>query len=142
ALTRDPALEGAAAYRGGDYAAAADAYAGRDDADGHYNRGNALAKAGRYEDALAAYDAALARAPGMPDAVANRKAVADLLERKKQQQQQQQQQNQQQQQDAKQRQQQAQQQGQQGKDAKDAADAKQSPDADRKDAKQDQSAGD
>lgn len=92
ALAPDAALRGAAAFRGADYATAEKDWAERDDADAHYNRGNALAKAGRYGDALGAYDAALAKEPGMDDAVANRKAVADLLEQQKQQQQQQQQQ--------------------------------------------------
>src|SRR5690606_34490008 len=44
-------------------------------ADAAYNRGNALARAGRYEDAIAAYDEALRRQPGMADAIANRKVV-------------------------------------------------------------------
>ncbi|GAB3729277.1 VWA domain-containing protein [Luteimonas pelagia] len=69
-------------YRAGEHDAAAEAFAGVDTADGHYNRGNALAKAGKYRDAIAAYDAALERAPGMPDAVANRAAVQALLDRK------------------------------------------------------------
>jgi Ca-activated chloride channel family protein len=72
---------GIAAYRAGDHAAAAEAFAGVDTADGHYNRGNALAKAGRYREAISAYDAALARAPGMPDALANKAAVQALLDR-------------------------------------------------------------
>lgn len=69
------------AYRSGDYAQAARLYADADTADGHYNRGNALAKAGRYREAIAAYDAALARRPGMADALANRRAVEALLKR-------------------------------------------------------------
>lgn len=93
ALARDPALQGAAAYRGNDYAAAAKAWAGVDNADAHYNRGNALANAGNYEDALAAYDEALKRTPDMPDALANRKAVEDLLKQQQKQQQQEQKQN-------------------------------------------------
>jgi Ca-activated chloride channel family protein len=49
------------------------------DSDALYNRGNALAKAQRYEDALKSYDQALAQAPGMEDAQFNRKAVEDWL---------------------------------------------------------------
>lgn len=79
ALAPDPGLQGAAAYRGDDFEAAANAWAAQDDADAHYNRGNALARGGKLEEALRAYDEALARAPGMPDAVANRKAVEDAL---------------------------------------------------------------
>lgn len=78
-LAPDAALRGAAAYRMEDFEAAATELAPLDDADAHYNRGNALAKAGRYQEALAAYDAALARDPNHEDAVANRKAVEDWL---------------------------------------------------------------
>lgn len=90
ALAPDPALQGAAAFRGADYAAAAQAWAQGDSSDASYNRGNALAKAGKLEDAVRAYDEALKREPGMADALANRKAVQDLLDQQKQQQQQQQ----------------------------------------------------
>ncbi len=89
----DPGWQGAASYRGGDYAAAESAYAraAAAGADGAYNHGNALAKLGRYEEAIAAYDAALAREPQMADAIANRKAVQDFLEQRRQQDQQNQQ---------------------------------------------------
>ena len=71
-----------AAYRAGDFAAAARAFEAVPGADAAYNRGNALAKAGRYEDAIAAYDEALALSPGMDDARANREAVAAAMKRK------------------------------------------------------------
>jgi Ca-activated chloride channel family protein len=83
-----PAWHGSAAYRNGDYEAAATDYAKVDGADGAYNKGNALAKLGRYEDAIAAYDEALKVAPEMADAQANRKAVEDFLAQQKQQDQQ------------------------------------------------------
>lgn len=69
------------AYRKGEYQTAADQYAGLDSATAHYNRGNALAKAGQYPQALRAYDEALKRQPGMPDAVANRRAVEAAMKR-------------------------------------------------------------
>ncbi|CAN5684330.1 VWA domain-containing protein [soil metagenome] len=71
-----------AAYRKGEFAAAAQAWKSLPGADAAYNRGNALAKAGRYEDALAAYDEALRLRPGMEDAVANKAAVEAAMQRK------------------------------------------------------------
>lgn len=80
-LADDPALRGSAAYRADDYAAANEAFALGDDADAAYNRGNALAKLGRYDEALAAYDRALALDAQMADATANRTAVEEWLKR-------------------------------------------------------------
>lgn len=73
---------GNAAYRAGDFAAAARLYEDLDSATAHYNRGNALARAGRYPQAIAAYDQALRRQPGMTDALANKRAVEDALRRR------------------------------------------------------------
>ena len=67
--------QGAQAYRGGDFVEAEKAFTGIDTAQGWYNLGNALAKQGRYDEAIRAYDTALQRQPGMQDAVANRAAV-------------------------------------------------------------------
>ncbi len=89
--------DGIAAYRRSDFAGAAQAWQGLANADAHYNRGNALAKAGRYDDAIAAYDRALRLDPKMDDALANKRAVEAAKRRKPAQgQQQNQQQNQQQ----------------------------------------------
>jgi Ca-activated chloride channel family protein len=66
---------GAEAYRQGRDDAALQAWQGLPGADAAYNRGNALARQGRYEDAIASYDDALRQAPGMADARANREAV-------------------------------------------------------------------
>ncbi len=87
ALAPGADLRAAAAFREKDYAAAADSWAAIDNADAHYNRGNALAQAGKLKEALDAYDAALARSPGMEDAIANRKAVEEVLKQQQSQQQ-------------------------------------------------------
>jgi Ca-activated chloride channel family protein len=83
-LAPTPALRGSAAYRAGDYQTALEQFELGDDARSHYNRGNALAKLERYEEALAAYDAALAREPQHADAAANRAAVQDWLQQQSQ----------------------------------------------------------
>lgn len=78
-LARDPALRGAAAYRAGDFKAAAQTLQPLPGAQAQYNLGNALAKAERYQEALAAYDRALKKNPADADAKANRDAVATWL---------------------------------------------------------------
>jgi Ca-activated chloride channel family protein len=78
-LAADPARTGTASYRLGDYDAAAEAFAAGDDAEHHYNRANALVRAGRLEDAIAAYDEALARDPAHGDAAHNKEQVERLL---------------------------------------------------------------
>ena len=88
-----------AAYRAGDYQHAAQNYSALRTSDGYYNAGNALANAGRYQEAIAAYNQSLQRDPKHADALFNKKIVEKLLEEQKksqsndkQQQQQQQQQ--------------------------------------------------
>lgn len=76
--------QGAQAYRKGDFASAEKAFSNMQGADGAYNRGNALARQGRYDEAIAAYDAALQQQPGMDDAIANKKAVEAAKKRQQQ----------------------------------------------------------
>ncbi|TYT25789.1 VWA domain-containing protein [Luteimonas viscosa] len=73
--------EGLDAYRAGRHDDAERAWRDLPGADAAYNRGNALAKAGRYEEAIAAYDDALERQPGMEDAIANRALVEAAMRR-------------------------------------------------------------
>lgn len=80
ALFADPEWLAAARYRAGQYGASASALDGIDTADAHYNRGNALARAGELAAAIDAYDRALELAPDHEDAEFNRELVADLLE--------------------------------------------------------------
>ncbi len=75
----DPRRKAHAQSKAGDDRGAAETYAGLDDADAHYNRGNALARAGDLRQALQAYDAALARNPQDRDAQRNRDRVAQAL---------------------------------------------------------------
>jgi Ca-activated chloride channel family protein len=88
-LARDPAWRGVAAYRAGDYAAAVESLEHASGSDAAYNRGNALAKAQHYQDAIMAYDEALKLDPGNADAKANRQAVEDWLRQQQKQQKQQ-----------------------------------------------------
>ncbi len=83
----NPQWQGIAEYRSGDYTSAARAFATGDSARAHYNRGNALARAGELEKALAAYDRALDKDPGLGDARYNRRIVRSLLDQQKKQQQ-------------------------------------------------------
>lgn len=82
----DPEWRGSALYRAGAYDAAANEFARSDSIDAGYNRANALARGGQLEEALAGYEAVLARDPGHEDAIANRDLVRQLLEQQQQQQ--------------------------------------------------------
>ncbi len=84
-LFQDPLWQGAALYRAGEFRRAAEALQGIDTPDAQYNRGNALARAGRLKEALGAYDQALTAQPGHADARYNRDLVAEALKQKEQQ---------------------------------------------------------
>ena len=81
-----PDWKAAAQYRAGDYPGAAESYSKIDTASGHYNRGNALAKSGKLEDSIKAYDEALKRDPDFEDAKKNRELAEKLLKQQKEQQ--------------------------------------------------------
>lgn len=87
---RDPQWQGTALYRDGQYEGAADAFAQDDSANAHYNRGNALARAGKPEAALEAWGQALARDPEHEAARQNQQTLRRFLEQQEQEQQQQQ----------------------------------------------------
>ncbi|UZJ45551.1 VWA domain-containing protein [Marinimicrobium sp. C6131] len=86
---QNPEWRGSALYRAEDYAAAAEAFAQSDSARAHYNRGNALAKAGDLDGAIDAYDQALEKDPTLEDARANKALVEQLKQQQEQQEQQQ-----------------------------------------------------
>ncbi|WP_338115094.1 VWA domain-containing protein [Thiocapsa imhoffii] len=77
----DPAWQAAARYQAGDYARALESLAELSDLDADYNRGNALARLGRWDDAIAAYEAVLSRDPDHQDARHNLELVQALRER-------------------------------------------------------------
>jgi len=88
-LAKDPAIAGEAFYRSEDFASAGQAWSQLDQADSHYNRGNAMALAGEFEAAIAAYDEALTLDPEMEDAIFNRALVEEMKQQQEQQQNQQ-----------------------------------------------------
>lgn len=101
-LFEDPAWKSSAQYRAENYQGALEALEGLNDIESHYNRGNSLARLGRYPEALAAYDKALAEAPDHADAQFNKELVERELQRQQAQQQQQQDQKQEENEDSQQ----------------------------------------
>ena len=86
ATFQNPDWRATAAYRAGNYEKAAKHYLALQTAFGFYNEGNALAHLGKFEEAIKAYNAALAINPKHQDALYNRKLLQDLLKKNKDQQ--------------------------------------------------------
>ena len=86
-LFQDDEWKAAAKYRAGDYAAAEKLLKDANNDRSIYNKANALARQGRYQEAIAAYDKVLKNNPGDEDAKFNK----DLIEKELQKQQKQQQ---------------------------------------------------
>ncbi|TVK91224.1 hypothetical protein AYJ01_19640 [Shewanella algae] len=84
----DPAWQGSARYRSGDYQGALQAFEQDDSATGLYNQGNALMQLGQFEEAAKRYQEALKKDPQMQDAAANKVLADELREQQKAQQQQ------------------------------------------------------
>ncbi len=87
----DPDWKASAYYRKGDYEAAAKALENSEHNDAYYNKANALAKLGKYEEAIKAYDKAIELDNNNEDAKYNREQVKQALTRQQEQQQNQQQ---------------------------------------------------
>lgn len=75
----NPQWQGVALYEAGNYAEAARRFAEGNDAYSHYNRGNALARAGELEAAIDAYEQALEAQPDLQPALKNKALVESLL---------------------------------------------------------------
>ncbi|BCA97016.1 hypothetical protein TUM19329_33770 [Legionella antarctica] len=73
----------AAAYKSGDYQHALELFKDLNNEEGYYNQGNALAHLGQYEQAIKAYEKALALNPNNQDAIYNRNLIKDLLKKDK-----------------------------------------------------------
>jgi len=82
---RDPGWRGMALYEAGDYAAAAQAFAESGTLEARYNRGNALARAGEVQQAIAAYRDVLQQNPHHEDAKANLELLEKMLQDQQQQ---------------------------------------------------------
>lgn len=76
----DPTWKGAAAYRAGQYALAAETYGRLGTAAGFYNRGNAFMKSFDYDKAIDAYELAVSEAPDWPDAADNLELARYVLD--------------------------------------------------------------
>lgn len=83
----DPDWKASALYRDGNYQGAVDVLQHTQHSDGFYNKGNALANLGRYDEAIEAYDKALELNPDNADAAHNREQVKQAQKQQKEQQQ-------------------------------------------------------
>ena len=84
----DKSWRAAAHYKAGDYQQSLDALNAIDNAQSNYNRGNALARLGKLQEAVEAYEKSLSQNPGDKDAEYNLDLVKKLLQQQQQQQQQ------------------------------------------------------
>lgn len=78
-LFEDRRWRAVARYRSADYTGAIQDFAADPTPTGRFNLGNALARAGRLQEAVIAFDAVLAAAPGHEDAAHNKALVEETL---------------------------------------------------------------
>ena len=79
----DPMWIGIAQFRATSFKEASQTFGGMDTAEAAYDQGNALVMLGKYDEAIARYDRALALRPAWSDAEANRALAALRAERVK-----------------------------------------------------------
>jgi Ca-activated chloride channel family protein len=92
-LFKRPDWQAAAAYRNKNYQKADQLYSQFNTAESDYNRGNALARQGKYPQAIAAYEQALTKNKELQDAKDNKALVEQLKQQQDKEQQQQDKQN-------------------------------------------------
>ncbi len=80
-LFEDNEWKATAAYRSGDFEKAAEQFAKQDNTRANFNRGNALAFAGRLQDAIDSYEKVLSDNPQHKDAKFNKELVENLLKK-------------------------------------------------------------
>ena len=94
-LFKHPGWKASSYYRAGEYDEAIQNWVEQDDQQANYNRGNALAKLGKFAEAIEAYEKALDINPQHQDASYNKKLIEDFMDQQQQKDQQEQQQDQQ-----------------------------------------------
>jgi len=80
----DPQWQAGAQYKAGNFKQAAEQFNGINTADALYNKGNALARQGDFENAIQAYDEALKLNPDDEDAKYNRDIVEKAMQKQQQ----------------------------------------------------------
>lgn len=85
-LSQDPMRQGLALFEQQKFEQAAEVFSGVGSADGAFNRGNALAHAGKVQQAIAAYEQALERDPNHEGAKKNRELLQAWLDEQQSQQ--------------------------------------------------------
>lgn len=83
-LFKDPVWKAVANYRAQEYAGSAEGFAGQEDTKSLYNLGNALARLGKFESAIHAYEQVLGINPNNGDAQYNRDVLKELLDQQQQ----------------------------------------------------------
>lgn len=83
-LYQNPNWKGTAYYKNGNFEQAAEAFSQTESVEATYNRANALAKQGKLEDAIEAYEEVLKKQPDHEDAKYNKELVKNVLDQQKQ----------------------------------------------------------